>query len=178
MVVLLVLKSKLTDPTCRFMFWAIPMSTVILLVLSLGVFWALDRQPPSTILHGWAAGYDATKKEIVIVREIFRNRYCPGVIYRWIIDGIVLQLPPVLVDPGISRLRATSSGYETVMTAISAPPLALDSFVLRTEVHYACNPLQLLFPLVVEAPPIAISISSLKPISDYFPEALKREDAP
>ena len=82
-----------------------------------------------------------------------RQRYCDGISYRWIVNGVVIELSPIHVT---YRGEVNNPKKEPTkwIVPFEIPEWFHHNASYRVRVSYACNALQKVFPLVVDLPDI------------------------
>jgi hypothetical protein len=121
--------------------------------------WAADDEPPIENMVGRAISVDVRDDGAATVLVEWtgrRLRLCDGFSYRWIIDGYITQLASAVHPP------EPASNIGKVMTwrvSIPVPPDLHDGAgAYRIRMTFACNPLQRIFPIIVDPPDVPFLI--------------------
>lgn len=138
----------------RHIFWHASLFAFALIIAQLGliVWWACDRDPPISEV-GMPQIRSQTDNLIIISRVWTQHRDCPGVIHRWLVDGVVLQLPDTAVIEGapIDQPRQTFAFIEN--------PAAMTGEVRYVaQARFICNPLHHIWPLIVNLQQVEIDL--------------------
>lgn len=131
--------------------------TVIVGVASLLGYWLfLDVEPPIANIQGRFIGMDpgASERTAIVEWTGTRQRSCPGITRRWLVDGHIVALPPHSLPYSPPGERGTPVTWRIWVEI----PKHLDHPVrYQIEQSYECNPLQrLLSPLMVYPPPVPL----------------------
>ena len=121
--------------------------------------WALDDAPPIEAMAGRAVAVHVRDDGAVAVLVEWtgrRARLCDGYSYRWVLDGSITQIPgAVHPPPPASEVGAV----QTWRVWVPVPPDIHDGAgAYRIRMLFACNPLQRLFPIVVDPPDVPFTI--------------------
>jgi hypothetical protein len=146
----------------RFRFLAPLLLSAFAMLSGLFAYWALDSSPPVENMTGKVVSAEVApdgSARLVVEWMAIRRRLCHGNSVRWIIDGYITPLPDIQYPPPqvgeigqVIRWRVP----------ITVPKDFHDVGVYRVHVEYTCNPLQRIFPIVIDPPdvPFAIDRSS------------------
>jgi hypothetical protein len=137
------------------------LSFMVTLFVSPLVYWSLDTMPPFVYL---AEGSDvipdpATGGQQIIARwKVKYNRSCPGLVRRQLFDprtNVIIAL----YDPAPAS-EGRPPGDQLNKTFLLPHQMQTGKVGYRARLEYHCNPLQLLFPLILETPNLYFTITN------------------
>lgn len=154
------------DPEFRFIILAIWLMIFTVVPLSLATYWLLDTAQPVEVISSRVIGRtENNPRSVIVERRLKRLRFCEGISHRWVANGVVYQLSPLWVGTeGVTT--KDDPKRETVRVTVDLPHYLGNTAVYRSVIHYSCNPLQKLFPLVVMLPDVFINLEGLPTIED------------
>lgn len=157
----------LKDPAIRFQWLVTILVALIIGPIGLCLYWAADRQLPILAQSGVFVGWDKNNPRIGWIEWTgIRQRVCDGTSYRWLVDGIVVELPPIHVwsNGKVDNPDKKSSSWRV---AFEVPEWFRHNGSYRARILYQCNPLQKVFPLIVQLPDIAFKMpdGEVEPLS-------------
>lgn len=127
---------------------------IIIGSLGLCAYWAADRQLPIAAQSGKFVGWDEHNPHIGWIEWTgVRQRYCEGISYRWLVNGVVIELAPIHVryNGNVDNPEKKSTTWRV---AFEIPEWYKHNGSYRVRIEYSCNPFQKFFPLVVSLPDI------------------------
>ena len=136
--------------------WLGPILAIIVVgVCALFVSWLIDRKPPLNAVSGEFVGWDPNtpRRGHVIWRGIPTRSDCEGNIYRYIVDGEIVTLPPRKWE-----YRGPLDNPKNDPITWDAPfdvPNHIDHDAsYRNRMEFICNPLHKLWPIPVAPPDV------------------------
>lgn len=144
----------LGDSSSRFQLLVPVLVMLILGSIGLCLYWAADRELPILAQSGVFVGWDEHNSRIGWVEWTgIRQRYCDGTSYRWLVDGVVIELPTIHIRPNQEE-DVPDKKLSTWRVAFEVPEWFHQNASYRVRVEYSCNSWQKLFPLVVSLPDV------------------------
>lgn len=158
------------SPSERRFLWLGPLLAVILVLFcSVFVYWLIDRRPPLIAASGEFIGWDnnVPRRGHVVWRGIQR-RACEGTIYRYIVDGEIVTLPP---RPWEYRgpIDNPKDDPTTWGASFDVPDHINHDAAYRNRIEYICNPLHKLWPIVVAPPDVPFILREEDRNAGYAP---------
>lgn len=144
----------LKDPASRFQ-WLVTILVVLIIgPIGLCLYWATDREMPILAQSGVFAGWDEHNPRIGWIEWTgIRQRYCEGTSYRWLVDGVVVELAPIHIRYN-GEAPVVNKKTSSWRVPFEIPEWFRQNASYRVRVEYSCNPFQKLYPLVVTLPDI------------------------
>lgn len=139
-------------------FWIVGAS----LTISFGTFSYLmaDNEPPYEWKGGWVRPDPAPiGAQVTVCWKIRIKRFCPGLIYRQIIDSreIIHNYDPV---PAAAQEDVLDPFCVTFKLPLDLPP---GSAIYRVHADYYCNPIQHFWPIKVTTPELKFNLEEGDP---------------
>jgi hypothetical protein len=129
----------------------------VLVVSILGIFgyWLVDRDPPLDAVSGEFAWWekDTPRRGHVIWRGIPTRSDCEGTIYRYIVDGEIVTLPPRKWEYR-GPLENPNNDPITWDAPFDVPNHIDHDASYRNRIEFVCNPLHKLWPIPVAPPDV------------------------
>ena len=122
---------------------------------ALFISWVIDREPPLNAVSGKFAGWEADtpRRGHVIWRGIPARDDCEGTIYRYIVNGEIVTLPPRQWE---YRGPLDSPGNDPITwdAPFDVPNHIDHDASYRNRLSFVCNPLHKLWPIIITAPDV------------------------
>lgn len=142
----------------RFLYFGPVFVVIILAVIFLFAFWMLDRSPPIRALTGQFIGWDSEKPHLGHVEwKGIQSRSCRGKVYRWIVDGVVIQLAPKDIQYS-GPIDNPNKDPTTWRTTFTVPEWLEHDASYRIRIEYVCNPLHVYQPIVIAPPDVKFQL--------------------
>lgn len=150
------------DPASRFQWLVTILVALIIGPIGLCVYWAADRELPILGQSGVFIGWDENNPKIGWIEWTgIRQRVCDGTSYRWLVNGVVIELPQIHVwsNGKVDNPEKKPSSWRI---SFEVPEWFHHNASYRARILYQCNPLQKVFPLIVQLPDIPFEMPGAK----------------
>ena len=152
------LESPLRRPENRFLYLGPFFALVILVILGLFGYWMLDRRPPIYGLTGKFVGWDAKDPRVGHIEwKGVQVRSCPGRVYRWIVNGVLVQLPSREIEYA-GPIDKPDHEQTTWHITFTLPDWLDHDAAYRIRIEYVCNPMHKYQPIVVSPPDVPFTL--------------------
>ena len=156
----------ITSPSKRFAWFGPFFFAVIVGSLVLFAYWRFDTKPPIADIVVRYVGVDHEKPDRGVIEwsGSHRVRACDGTAYSFLIGGITFELPreDLSYNGPVEDYDAKKKRPLRWWTNFTIPrDLAGEEVMLRTRIHWRCNPLQEHIPFVEEVADITVKLPLL-----------------
>ena len=135
---------------------------------SLFIYWLMDRAPPIEGMSGEFVGWDdkVPRRGIVVWHGVQRRSECTGTIYRYIVGGETIALPP---RPWEYRgpIENPDDNPRTWEAPFDVPQHVNHDAGYRNRIEFVCNPLHKYMPIIVSPPDVPFSLPERDRRSGY-----------
>ena len=140
---------RLKSAEWRFVYLGPPIAISMCLCLALFGWWFADRKQPIEALSGTFVGWDqkVPRRGHVIWKGI-PVRSCPGVVYRYIVDGEIVILPPKIIEYQ-GPIDNEAKDVRTIPATFDLPERIKHDASYKIRIEYKCNYLHEYFPIIV-----------------------------
>lgn len=143
----------------RFIYLGPPIAILTLISLTLFGWWFADRQQPMEALTGTFVKWDEkTPRRGHVVWKGIPVRSCPGIIYRYIVDGEIVILPPKVLEYH-GPIDNPEKDIRTIPATFDLPERVKHDASYRIRILYKCNPLHEYFPIIVAPPDVPFELA-------------------
>lgn len=140
---------RLRSAEWRFQYLLPPIALLTLISLSLFGYWFADREQPMLALTGTFIGWDEhIPRRGHVVWKGVPKRSCPGIAYRYIVDGEIVILPPRMIEYK-GPIENEKNDITTVSTYFDLPERIKHDASYKIRIEYKCNPLHEYFPIII-----------------------------
>ena len=140
---------RLKSAEWRFQYLLPPIALLTLISLSLFGYWFADREQPMQALTGTFVGWDENiPRRGHVVWKGIPKRSCPGTVYRYIVDGEIVILPPRTIEYK-GPIENDNNDITTVNAYFDLPERIKHDASYKIRIEYECNPLHEYFPIIV-----------------------------
>lgn len=143
----------------RFQWLGPILAAIVVGVLGLFGYWLVDRDPPLDAVSGqfgWWAG-DTPRRGHVIWRGIPTRSDCEGVIYRYIVNGEIVTLPPRKWEYR-GPLDNPNNDPITWLAPFDVPSHIDHDASYRNRIEWVCNPLHKFWPIPTNPPDVPFKL--------------------
>lgn len=140
---------RLKSAEWRFTYLGPPIAVLVLISLGLFGWWFADRQQPMEALTGTFIGWDekVPRRGHVLWKGI-PVRSCPGTVYRYIVDGEIVILPPKKLEYQ-GPIDNEAKDVRTIPAYFDLPERVKHDASYKIRIVYKCNALHEYFPIIV-----------------------------
>lgn len=140
---------RLKSAEWRFMYLGPPIAILVVISLLLFGWWFADRQQPMEALTGTFVGWDEKiPRRGHVVWKGIPVRSCPGTVYRYIVDGEIVILPPKKLEYQ-GPIENEAKDVRTISADFDLPERIKHDASYKIRILYKCNPLHEYFPIIV-----------------------------
>lgn len=140
--------------------WVGSAATVVLVgSAALFITWMLDREPPLKAVSGQFVGWDneVPRRGHVVWRGIQVRSECTGTIYRYIVNGEIVALPPRLWEYR-GPIDNPEESPRTWEAPFDVPQHINHDAAYRNRIEFICNPLHKYMPIIVPSPDVPFEL--------------------